>query len=155
MRNRRAFTLVEMMIVLLIGAMAAALVVPVVGRTPASVAINRTTVELQKAFATASRRSRATGETVTLKIDFANGAVRVEGGGPVRGDEGGEGEQVFETKLPGGVKWERDQDDGATYTFLPDGRAYGPQPRFVLRKRQFDVVLDNLTGRVFLRGEDD
>jgi len=50
--------------------------------------------------------------------------------------------------LPGAIDWLPNTPETPRYTFLPDGRADGPVLEFTLRKRNFILELDALTGRM-------
>jgi type II secretory pathway pseudopilin PulG len=153
--------MIEIMIVLFIGAMVAALVIPVFGRTPARLAIRRASTDLQAAFTTAARRSRATGATVTLSLNPEEGTLQIADQGSVpsmTADGYSEGVRApadeMSFKLPKDIEWDPGMDGSVKYTFLPNGRADGPLLSFTLRKRQFYIDLDHLTGRMRVIQED-
>lgn len=148
---------------LVIGAMIFALVIPVVGRVPAKVEIRRARTDLEAAFSTASRRARATGGTVGLTLQLAEGKARVQDGGSGLGGQGG-GDALATAEpesgglamdLPGGIEWPEGGGDEAVYIFLPGGQASGPVLNFSLRGREFVLAVDNLTGRLLIDQTDE
>ena len=178
------FSLVELLIVLLVVAMALTLVLPRVGYVPRGVAVRSMLDSFRRPFQDASIASRAGGRPVTLVVNTEENLCRLErdtGGADEyalsaqRGSATPEAarrqksESPFALKLQtyelsDNIRWQNVEESAAehrlaggtvVYTFLPSGEAFGPDLTFSYRDLQFRLALEPLTGRVVFSEQDD
>lgn len=160
----RAFTVLEMIVVVTIIGLALALVAPRVGRLPSGLLTKKAVSELRAAFRTASVRSRATGGVVELALDTEQTALRLHDRGRaatlIRREGEGPGPSagsvlagVEDFQLPRGATWELDDHDaaderGVRFSFFPNGEATGPSIRLEVAGRRLAFEVDRLTGQL-------
>ena len=172
MAKSSPFTLIEVVVVLAIVALIAGLVLPLVGRLPEGLRIDKCISGIEAAFQDAALRSRATGATVKVVVDVAKKQLQLEelpalplppvaaspaaavpaGAAPDAAREDGRYSGGKTYALPNGIQWrleERDsgQDGAPAYFFYPNGEAAGPRLEFATGDRRFNLDMDRLTGR--------
>ncbi len=177
LRHAAAFTLIEVMVVLVIIALLVGLVAPRYGRLPAGMRERKALGELGLAFRDAATRSRATGLPVMLKIDAEGNRLRVEEvpdaavsapaasaspTPPATAPASTDGEPPARRftgpatyPMPNGVEWHFEKAQGAAdalpgFIFYPNGEAAGERLEFTAGRSQYTLDVDRLTGRVVL-----
>jgi prepilin-type N-terminal cleavage/methylation domain-containing protein len=172
-RWRRAFTLLEMSVVLMLLGLAMALVLPRLGVVPLSILVSDTTNRLNSSFYTAASLAVATSSTILLTCDFAKAELRLSRDSQSGADPYGSAVWLgasnaveigeFQTKgqspllkmlstvkLPTEVAPENEllvSDEPPVFVFYPNGEASGPTLRFRVLSRVFSLSVDPLTGR--------
>jgi prepilin-type N-terminal cleavage/methylation domain-containing protein len=168
----RAFTLLEILVVLAILGFVLALVLPRIGRLPRQLLIQNGLSQIRMAFRDAGTKARASGKPTRLILSpeshefriengLAQGAQTAELGGISSGNpgspEGGRETPGFLSKLssykvPTEIAWNlddvlRDDSGTVTYSFFPGGEASGSAVEFELGDSHFVLDIDRLTGR--------
>jgi len=173
--TRRFFSLLEIVIVLIILGLTAALVVPRVGRLPRGVLVKTMIGRIETAFRDAAMRARATGGTVTLSLDSEGNSFRMQDGGsgqpsgwappsPDRAAESAPGGGVFAKSrdygMPKGTLWRTDTgaeigENAPSFTFYGSGEAAGPELEIIVGKGRYSLAVDRLTGRPLITAKSD
>jgi general secretion pathway protein H len=141
--NRRGFTLVELMVVLVILALAAAIVVPSLSGPLASARFRRGGAEVRAAMVQARARATATGRLRTLRLDLDSGRYGIPA-------------DNVERALPEGTRFVAVAIAGTTVErgvaglrFFPDGSADGAEVVLAdASEARLRLRVDPLTGTV-------
>lgn len=177
--NRRrgtAFTLLEILIVMVIMTLALGLVLPRIGRLPAGLVFKQGVGEVRRAFRDASNRARATGATLRLTLNSDSNTLTLSeaappamklppptsatpntttpGAAPVAKHFSGS----MQYELPKGFEWAltAEQRQGTTcFEFFPNGEATGPTVELSTGKHKLQLDVDRLTGRPIVIEEND
>lgn len=140
--NRRGFTLVEIVVVLLVLGVVAAVSVPAFAALGATIPLESGAAEVQRLLLTARKRSIVLGERTVLTYTPASGRYEIHGA------QGG-GSRVLasgQLRLPVGVRVPHHAPT-ARFTFDPQGGGAGPfLPLVDGDGRTMRVVVDRWTG---------
>jgi len=167
----RRYTLIEIVVVLAIIALALSLMLPKTGRVPRRVVRRSTLSTVRVAFRDASLKARASATPVRLVLDAEKEAFRLDElptqieGAPVgtltpRDDPGASDGPGFLSRLSEypfdfDVDWHledlpADVGNQLAYAFFPDGEATGPTVEFTVVGTRYRLDVDRLTGRPLL-----
>ncbi len=163
--RRRAFTLMEMLIVGLVLALITAFALPRVAATPKRLIAQHALNSIRQAVNDTATRARATGSPCKIVLDMENSRFLVATFStdlprdwqiPWKRDaEGAAGFQVISAaehyRLPSEIEWlpaetGLDQYDEISYAFFEDGQAAGLPLRFRVAGRYYQMDVDKLTG---------
>lgn len=166
-RNVCAFSLIEMLIVLLLISIVLGLAIPRIGVLPQGVRIRRTINVVRRAFHAAATMAVCSGRPVTLNLDFSAHAIRiVPGATSSPAPDGRPRNSIFdnlkrfpldsEIKGPDPMDHFNNQESTAQrYKFYPNGEAEGPAMILKMGRRQLKLNIDRLTGRPEIYEMDD
>ncbi|WP_043739548.1 GspH/FimT family pseudopilin [Thioalkalivibrio nitratireducens] len=140
--DRRGFTMIELMVVLVILSVGLVLVVPRFDGALAGLEIKGAARDLASGLRYARGRAIASGEPVGLFVDVEQGLYWI-------------GDDARQRKLPGGIDLrmvtgttEVVGDSVGAITFFPDGSATGGRLTLAAGQRRYRVDVQWLTGRV-------
>lgn len=166
----RHYTFIEMLVVAVIVALAAALVTPRIVTSSRRMTVENALSSLRTAFSETAMRARACGQPFTLTLDLDGNCFRVKQSSErldcdwrpaplaLRSGERDDGSvagnvltTVAEYAIPDAVEW-RDLPDDAydgkcVFRFYPDGEASGPQLAFEVRSERFLIIIDSVLGK--------
>jgi general secretion pathway protein H len=140
----RGFTLIELLVALVIMALVVASVPRLLARTSPTLELQGTARLVRDGLLEARMAAIAQGRSATLELDLARRLMRVADGP----------EQALPERLAVALYTARDETLGDTVgsiRFFPDGSSTGGRIRLSVDGRQVDVMIDWLTGRVWLR----
>lgn len=169
--RRRSFTLFEMLIVVLLVGIIAALVGPRVTAIPKRYLVESALSRLRQAINETAMRARASGRGLSLTLDEENSSFAVAALDQTLAGEwvppsGGTAEDTgvvpgfIEVKasyeLGGDFEWflqdaALSEDGRAVFSFHPNGEAGGPALEFALKGRKFRLDVDRLTGEPLIQ----
>ncbi len=174
MLTRRAFTLFEMLVVVLIVAMLFAVTLPRLSRVPKRMIIEKTLSTIRQVFAESSSRARATGQALSLTLNPETSSLTVAANNDSLSQqwrpamptvEGGKSsvplfisaKDTYE--LSSEIEWHLEPESYNSegyivFSFYPDGQASGPPLRFSLKDSRFRLVVDNITARANIYAEE-
>jgi type II secretion system protein H len=141
LKNQRGFTLLELIVTLLVIALAVGLAVPTIGRSTESVRVRAEVAGFSAMLRHARERAIVTRTAQAVVIDLNERRISRLAGGP-------EGE-VRETRvLPERLRVEADPPPALTVRFEPQGGSSGGDFRLQSGSISYRVTVDALTGRV-------
>jgi type II secretion system protein H len=141
LKNQRGFTLLELIVTLLVIALAVGLAVPTIGRSTESVRVRAEVAGFSAMLRHARERAIVTRTAQAVVIDLNERRINRLAGGP-------EGE-VRETRmLPERLRVEADPPPALTVRFEPQGGSSGGDFRLQSGSISYRVTVDALTGRV-------
>ena len=141
LKNQRGFTLLELIVALLVIALAVGLAVPTIGRSTETVRVRAEVAGFSAMLRHARERAIVTSTAQAVVIDLNERRISRLAGGP-------EGE-VRETRmLPERLRVEADPPAALTVRFEPQGGSSGADFRLQSGSISYRVTVDALTGRV-------
>ncbi len=156
-RKLGAYTLIEVMIVLVIMATALGLVIPRIGKVPAGLKRAEAFKSINSSFYMASSMAAATGRPVQLIFDFDQNRIRIQKSGDAAGDAEKGNRSLFSEvdtyALPEGTVLDPYATDAfasgnPTYDFYPNSEGAGPMVSILIGgAARVTVDIDRLTGR--------
>jgi len=183
--GKRSFTLIEMLIVTLIIAMVFMAVLPKMLNIPKRLIVEKARSDIQRAFVETALSTRVSGESKMLVLHpgenntlnaIANHSPSLSNDWTppqitsildASDDEDSEESNAgafwdFKKKyeLTSDLEWitdevDADPDTGIQFIFFPDGQAVGPDIKFKLKERLFNLSLDHVTGQLHITEESD
>ncbi len=142
-RVRRGFTLIEMIVVLIVIAVTAALIAPALMRVSGAAADDSESAPLSALLRAARRQALAGGSVVTLIVDPKEARYRADTSGPRGTGLLSEGELAFQP----GVTLESDSLR-VRFSFRPDGSVFGDTLTIRGRWTSSRVSVDRWTGAI-------
>ena len=166
--NRRRFTLLEMIVVLVVVATVIAVVMPRLGLVPRGIRVTQFADSVGASFNAATTLAMATGRQVKVHIEFANRQIRIEAANVQRMRPVTEGaysdadnfdvasalNRLKRFPLPEGVRLDEESFDhdgqAAYYEFFPNGEATGPYLPVRIDELHTAIEVDRLNGRAIM-----
>jgi general secretion pathway protein H len=139
--NERGFTLLELIVTLIVIALAVGLTVPAIGRSTESIRVRAEVAGFSAMLRHARERAIVTRTAQAVVIDPAGRRVSRLAGGP-------EGEVRETRQLPERLTVEADPPPALTVRFAPEGASNGGDFRLTSGSIAYRVTIDPLTGRV-------
>ncbi len=152
-RDRAAFTMLELLVVLVVIGLFMALVTPRIGRMPRGLMVKSMLGRIDASFRDAAMRARARGSYVQLVLDPGANCFRIQDSNGMPGSSGAENDGLLGEAgvyaMPAGTEWQMGIGDNESYSFLffPGGEASGPQVEVVIGEMRFFIGVDCLTGK--------
>jgi len=142
--RERGFTLIELAITLAIAAVIMAVALPMLSGVSARAQFKAAAHEIAAALRATRSRAIVSGQSAALVVDVQGSLYRIDAAGAPH-------------RLPEGVRLvlltitqERRNDNIGAIRFFPDGSSTGGSIRLIENGKHYDVLVDWLTGRVFL-----
>jgi type II secretory pathway pseudopilin PulG len=166
--NRRRFTLLELIVVLVVVATVIAIVMPRLGLVPRGVRITQFADSVASSFNAAATLAMTTGRPVKVHIEFDNRQVRIEAANVHRMRAAAEGaysdadnfdaasalNRLKRFPWPEGVRLDEESFDydgqAAYYEFFPNGEATGPYLPVRIDELHTAIEVDRLNGRAIM-----
>ena len=166
--NRRRFTLLEMIVVLVVVATVIAVVMPRLGLVPRGVRITQFADSVASSFNAAATLAMTTGRRVKVHIEFENRQIRIEAVNVQRMRPVAEGaysdadnfdaasalNRLKRFPLPEGVRLDEESfgydGQAAYYEFFPNGEATGPYLPVRIDELYTAIEVDRLNGRAIM-----
>ena len=166
----RAYTLIELVIVLIIIGLLSAVVLSRFAESPKRLAVDGALNDIRRAFSETAMAARASGAVKALIVnpdsremtvaDVTDDLNRAWKPNPFGSSANADGGNVV-YPLPDSVEWDSipemaDYDGivGIRYLFFPDGQAAGDDVAFSIKGRRFFWSVDRILGRVVIYEEE-
>jgi len=164
--SKRAFTMLEVLVVTLVAGMLFAIILPRIAVAPKRIVVEKALSGIRQAFSDTASRARASGRAFRLILDPDNSTMTVSQHPdslsrewrPSLPETDGTGQTssflaVKESyELSKELEWQfsdqvYDSEGRIVFSFFPDGQAGGPSLEFTIKNRKFQLRVDNITGR--------